>query len=610
MDLALFVAETSETDVDLTPLDIIRSETALSRYPIHNLSTKDGVRIEIKHKDDHGATILSWEVSYNSRYGPPGRLAYKLDTIIINRRIEEAGKPVPKLIRLGTLREIATQVLAGEKNTHSVKKALLQNASAFINARITYRTTEKAERSLEAAFSRYSVIFTGEQLPNGHKADGVYLVLNDIYMDVLNNALLRPLDYDYLRELAPSEQRFYEIISYQILPALKYNHRARLVYSDYCAMSTQVRCTNLDHVKKQMYKVLRPHLRSGYLVGVEYEAAPDSDGSPDWVMHFTPGPKARNEQLAFAFPGLNARKRREAEQQALAAAEAIRVAEAATAVAEAAGVAAEMQTALALPLPDRASARAAKNDSVFTSPPEELEPISEPTGKISALSETNGYEIGEPEFMAEAEAEAYAEANPSETPAMELARRFYETFHHNGTTARPTPRELAQAQDALDRLGLEGAQHLVAFAYRAAQKTRFAIQTFGGILQYESAAAAESAKTLQKSGKAQRSNARKGHQEAFYGAYTSFLASLLAQGGETVFPEAYSAFLSYEQKMRKFWKDRASKSEQSAEIFQTFDLPEQRVERFLTFVRDKKLSGVPDFWEWDAAHNARPFREE
>ena len=171
MDLALFAAETSETDVDLTPLDIIRSETALSRYPIHNLSTSDGVRIEIKHKDDHGATILSWEVSYNSRYGPPGRLAYKLDTIIINRRIEEAGKPVPKLIRLGSLREIATQVLAGEKNTHSVKKALLQNASAFINARITYRTTEKAERSLEAAFSRYSVIFTGEQLPNGHKAD-------------------------------------------------------------------------------------------------------------------------------------------------------------------------------------------------------------------------------------------------------------------------------------------------------------------------------------------------------------------------------------------------------------------------------------------------------
>lgn len=590
MDLALFVAETSETDVDLTPLDIIRSETALSRYPIHNLSTKDGVRIEIKHKDDHGATILSWEVSYNSRYGPPGRLAYKLDTIIINRRIEEAGKPVPKLIRLGTLREIATQVLAGEKNTHSVKKALLQNASAFINARITYRTTEKAERSLEAAFSRYSVIFTGEQLPNGHKADAVYLVLNDIYMDVLNNALLRPLDYDYLRELAPSEQRFYEIISYQILPALKYSHRARLVYSEYCTMSTQVRCTNFDNVKKQMHKVLRTHLRSGYIAGVEYESATDSDGSPDWIMHFTPGPKARNEQLAFAFPGVNARKRREAERRALEAVEAARTTEAPTTPPKPGE-----QTTLALPLSDSVAADPLEAGSVFASSPEEMEPA----GELSIPSETNG-----------ADESNGAEDGEAETPAMELARRFYQTFHQNGTTARPTPRELAQAQDVLDRLGLEGAQHLVAFACRAAQKTRFAIQTFGGILQYESAAAAESARSLQKSGKTQRSNARKGHQEAFYGAYTSFLASLLVRGGETAFPEAYSAFSGYEQKMRKFWKDRAAKSEQSAEIFRAFDLPEQRVERFLTFVRDHKLPGVPDFWEWDAAHNPTSYREE
>ena len=567
MDLALFAANISESDVDLTPLDIIRSETALSRYPIHNLSTKDGVRIEIKHKDDHGATVLSWEVSYNSRYGPPGRLAYKLDTIIIARRIEEAGKPVPKLIRLGTLREIATQVLAGEKNTHSVKRALLQNASAFINARITYRTTEKAERSLEAAFSRYSVIFTGEQLPSGQKADAVYLVLNDIYMDVLNNALLRPLDYDYLRELAPSEQRFYEIISYQILPALKYNHRARLVYSEYCAMSTQVRCTDLDHVKKQMYKVLRPHIRSGYIAGVEYETADDSDGSPDWIMHFAPGPKARNEQLAFAFPGVNARKRREAERLALEAAATARTAEAATATV----TAASEQKTLALPLAE----------TVYAAPPEDMEPA-----EVA--------EVEAEDTITAAAVEEQAEVMPPlETPALELARRFYETFHHNGTTARPTARELAQAQDALDRLGLEGAQHLIGFAHRAAQKTRFDIQTFGGILQYESAAAAETAKSAQKSGKAQRGNARKTHQEAFYGAYTAFIGCLLAQGGETAFPEAYSAFQTYEQKMRKFWKDRATKSEQSAEIFRSFDLPEQRVERFLAYVRDNKLPASP-----------------
>jgi hypothetical protein len=44
----------------------------------------------------------------------------------------------------------------------------------------------------------------------------VYLVLNDPYREVLNNAPTRPLDYEYLKTLTPSAQRFYEIVSYKI----------------------------------------------------------------------------------------------------------------------------------------------------------------------------------------------------------------------------------------------------------------------------------------------------------------------------------------------------------------------------------------------------------
>ncbi len=54
-------------------------------------------------------------------------------------------------------------------------------------------------------------------------------------MQVLNTAQTRPLDYDDLKELAPAPQRFYEILSYQMFAALKYNHpHAKLAYSDYC----------------------------------------------------------------------------------------------------------------------------------------------------------------------------------------------------------------------------------------------------------------------------------------------------------------------------------------------------------------------------------------
>ena len=69
-------------------------------------------------------------------------------------------------------------------------------------------------------------MFTGEVLPDGRKADAVYIVLNDIFMQVINGAMTRPLDYDYLKSLSPAPQRFYELLSYQMYAALK-NDRPR-----------------------------------------------------------------------------------------------------------------------------------------------------------------------------------------------------------------------------------------------------------------------------------------------------------------------------------------------------------------------------------------------
>lgn len=280
----------------LGPLAVLRTETALSRFPVHRIAKRGDVRIELKNQ----AAAVLWRVGYSSEYGQPGPLAYKLDTLVINRRIEEAGKPVPKCVKLGSLREVADEVGTGEKNTSAVKNALLQNAFAGITAKITYKRSDGSERFLEAAFTRYSVIFTGETLPDGRKADAVYLLLNEIYQEVLSEAQTRPLDYEYMKALPPAAQRFYEIASYQVYAALLHkNPRAKLTYSDYCTLSTQTRYLDWDHVKKQMYKVHLPHLRSGYLAKVEYEATTDGDGKPDWNMLYTPGPNAAAEFRAF-----------------------------------------------------------------------------------------------------------------------------------------------------------------------------------------------------------------------------------------------------------------------------------------------------------------------
>jgi hypothetical protein len=282
-----------------TPKEIIRTETALSRFPVHRLSKKGSISISIKVAKPNGELKTQWKVSYNSEYGQPSPLAYKLDTLIINRKIEEEGKPLPKLIRLGSLTEIAQQAGTGEKNTNAVKRALLQNAFAAIRAKFSYKTKGGNEAFAEIADTRYGVIFTGEKLPSGERADAVYVVLHDIYREILNNAIDRPLDFDYMKELTPGAQRFYELLSYQMYAALKNRTSAKMLYSEFCMYAPQTRYTDWDHVKKQMYKLHRPHLAAQYIEKIQFEKIIGEGGESDWMMIYVPGARAKGQHVAF-----------------------------------------------------------------------------------------------------------------------------------------------------------------------------------------------------------------------------------------------------------------------------------------------------------------------
>ncbi|MDQ3685646.1 MAG: hypothetical protein M3430_08590 [Acidobacteriota bacterium] len=289
----------SQAIEEFTPKEVIRTETALSRFPVHRLSKKGSISISIKVAKPNGELKTQWRVSYNSEYGQPSPLAYKLDTLIINQKIEEEGKPLPKLIRLGSLTEIAQQTGTGEKNTNAVKRALLQNAFAAIRAKFSYKTKSGNEAFAEIADTRYGVIFTGEKLPSGEKADAVYIVLHDIYHEILNNAVDRPLDFDYMKELTPGAQRFYELLSYQGYAALKNRTSAKMLYSEFCMYAPQTRYADWDHVKKQMYKLHRPHLAAQYIEKIHFEKIAGQGGEPDWLMIYVPGVRAKGQHVAF-----------------------------------------------------------------------------------------------------------------------------------------------------------------------------------------------------------------------------------------------------------------------------------------------------------------------
>ena len=89
-----------------TPLSILRTETVLSRFPIHTL-TKCG-RVTHSHHPDRRPRALDvrWTVSYNEHYGPPRQLAYKLDTVVINQILDALPRPLPRVIPVGSMTQV------------------------------------------------------------------------------------------------------------------------------------------------------------------------------------------------------------------------------------------------------------------------------------------------------------------------------------------------------------------------------------------------------------------------------------------------------------------------------------------------------------------------
>ena len=136
-------------------LDIIRTDTVISRLPAHNLFGQGTVNIQINRQDAEGHTKLSWKVSFNSDVGEAGQLAYRLETLIINRRLDDAGRPVPTMIRLGSLSDICQElgINPSGANSNSVKRALQQNAGALISANLSYKATDGGRHKLEATFT-------------------------------------------------------------------------------------------------------------------------------------------------------------------------------------------------------------------------------------------------------------------------------------------------------------------------------------------------------------------------------------------------------------------------------------------------------------------------
>lgn len=291
-------------------IDPIRTETIFSRMPLHVLS-KSGPRpqINIEKRSRDGRIEERWKVSYNEEYGPAKQLAYDIHTLVIERAIEEAfdearrtGQPFPRLIPLSSLNDVANRLgpSAETRNTNRIKKALSQNAGILITAFKRYRGSDGEEYTIEGVFTPYGIFFFGQKLPGGERADQVYVNLNDAYFEAWSRSASRPLDYSYKAQLPPIPRRFYELVSYAIYGAIKKGQpTARYRYSEFCKNAPQLRYDTFDQVKKQMYKIHKPHVDANYILRVKYEQTTDEQGRADWWMIYCPGARAYAEFAVF-----------------------------------------------------------------------------------------------------------------------------------------------------------------------------------------------------------------------------------------------------------------------------------------------------------------------
>jgi len=183
--------------------------------------------------------------------------------------------------------------------------------------------------------------------------------------------------------------------------------------------------------------------------------------------------------------------------------------------------------------------------------------------------------------------------------ALEQVKYFHQVFFKSGETVHPSPKEVAQAQSHLTRLGEERSRYLVTFAMREAKKTDFAIQTYGGILQYESRALAEFEANNQKRYEASLQKVREGHQKRFYAAYLDYIGETYAHYEKTP-TKAFLAFLEQEEKDRERRTTGVmAKHPTMQRVAREFEAEEAKLKRFFEHQGDY----IYDFWTWDAQCN-------
>lgn len=264
---------------------------------------------------DERGKPLKWKVTPNTIIGAPGIEAHEVWVRLIKPAIDErrqADGYLPAIIPLGKVRECLRALgwNSGGWEARRLFSRIDQIVGAICEADffIQILGTDNYTR-IKAKFSRMSLYAVGathlsqREIEQGVKdfdfelEDTVYIQLHSVEQEIQQNEKQRYVDNEYLFSVSPSARRWYELLAPKFYGVTK--NAKKMKSSPFCEIRyswylqrhhTLKRETERYKVAKQMDKLIKDHLKFGYVLKAEYYQAPDDKN--DFVIRYYPGPEA------------------------------------------------------------------------------------------------------------------------------------------------------------------------------------------------------------------------------------------------------------------------------------------------------------------------------
>lgn len=280
--------------------EALRREKNFLKFPFFLLARGTGpekIEVDVDLNDsNHNKAQIHWKVTGNKEYGSPGFLENKVNNYV-ERIIGLLPKPITNPIRVGSLSEICRAIgkrASSGSDTNEVKNAFKSIVGATIEAKVSFYLRDKNEYYSEPVFHRYDkALFRGDEMPDGSRADSVFIWLGEPFLESYNSNYTVPIDSRYYDTLpTPLSRRLFELYSLKFYPVFEYGHQhAEIRYSTLCKYVPLSRFRQISRIKQQIHPVHNRYLKSGFLEKVEYEPL---KAQADCLIILHPGMRAKN----------------------------------------------------------------------------------------------------------------------------------------------------------------------------------------------------------------------------------------------------------------------------------------------------------------------------